>query len=100
MNLVFKEYIKFLEDKGLDVERYKLIEGYYWLDKSIIKAFDKEGNLHKVLRIYIDDNLETTFKEYKDKPFEIESWQETVKRNKDMLLKKRRRESRFNKFTN
>ena len=83
MNLVFKEYIGFLENKGL---KYKLEEGYYWLDNSIIKAFDKEGNLHKVLRIYINDNLEMTFKEYKDKPFEIESWNETVKRNENRLL--------------
>lgn len=86
MNLVFKEYIGFLKDKGLDIEKYKLEEGYYWLDKSIIKAFDKEGNIHKVLRVYIDDNLEMTFKEYKDKPFEIESWQETVKRNEKRLF--------------
>jgi 3'-phosphoadenosine 5'-phosphosulfate sulfotransferase (PAPS reductase)/FAD synthetase len=87
LNLVFKEYIGFLKDKGLDTEKYKLEEGYYWLDKSIIKAFDKEGNIHKVLRIYIDDNLEMTFKEYKDKPFEIESWMETVERNKDHLIR-------------
>jgi len=83
LNLVFKEYIGFLKDKGLE---YDLKEGYYWLDNSIIKAFDKEGNLHKVLRVYIDEDLEMMFKEYKDKPFEIESWQETVNRNENNLL--------------
>lgn len=82
MNLVFKEYIKFLKDNGLKQE---LIEGYYWLDKSIIKAYDKDGNLHKVLRISIDDELNLSFKEYKDKPFEIESWEETVRRNYNRL---------------
>jgi 3'-phosphoadenosine 5'-phosphosulfate sulfotransferase (PAPS reductase)/FAD synthetase len=83
LNLIFKEYIGFLKDKGLE---YELKEGCYWLDNQIIKAFDKEGNIHKVLRIHTDDDLEMTFKEYKDKPFEIESWMETVERNKDRLF--------------
>lgn len=84
MNLVFKDYIKFLEDKGLKV---KLKEGYYWLDRSIIKAFDKEGNIHKIIRINIDDNLNIKFKLYNNKDFEIETWQDTVKRNLNKLQK-------------
>lgn len=83
MNLVFKEYIKFLEDKGL---QFKLKEGYYWLDRSIIKAFDKEGNIHKILRLNVDDDLNIKFKEYSNKSFEIESWDETVNRNLNRLL--------------
>ena len=83
MNLVFKEYIKFLQDNGL---KHKLKEGYYWYDKSIIKAYDKQRNIHKILRIYIDDDLNLSFKFYKEGQFEIESWQETVERNKERLL--------------
>lgn len=85
MNLVFKEYINFLKNNGLN---YELKEGFYWYDKSIIKAYDKEGNLHKILRINISDNLKLSFKFYKDSDFELESWKETVERNKNILLEK------------
>ncbi|HBJ1650351.1 TPA: phosphoadenosine phosphosulfate reductase family protein [Clostridium botulinum] len=78
LNLIFNDYISFLEKEGL--EKGKLKEGYYWLDKCIVKAFDKNGNIHKILRIYIDDSLKITFKDY-NYNFEIESWQETVVRN-------------------
>ena len=40
MNLVWTEYIKFLKDKNVNIEKYNLREGYYWLDNSIIKAYD------------------------------------------------------------
>ena len=86
MNLVFDEYITFLKDKGLDNEKYNLKEGYYWLDNQIIKAYDKEGNIHKILRLKVDDELNITFKDYKKESFEIESWNETVERNKKHLL--------------
>lgn len=82
MNLVFNEYIGFLKEKGLPIE---LKEGYYWLDRQIIKAFDKQGNIHKILRLNVDDNLEINFKIYKKKRFEIESWIETAKRLRDKL---------------
>lgn len=89
MNLVFKEYLTFLKDKGIDIEKYKLQEGYYWLDNSIIKAYDKQGNIHKIVRLSIDDDLNITTKDYKvkknDTVFEIESWNETVERNKERL---------------
>lgn len=87
MNLIFKEYIEFLEDNGLDNNKYRLIEGYYWLDNQIIKAYDKQGNIHKILRMRIDENLQIKFSGYKQDDFEIESWKETVKRNKERLEK-------------
>lgn len=87
MNPIFNEYIKFLQDNGVDTEKYNLKEGYYWLDKQIIKAHDNKGNIHKILRLYIDDNLKITTKEYKTQVFEIESWKDTVSRNKNRLLK-------------
>lgn len=83
MNLVWKEYIKFLKDNGL---KYKLEEGFYWYDKSIIKAYDKQGNIHKIFRIYIDDELNLSFKFYKEEQFMLESWEDTVKRNEEKLL--------------
>jgi len=32
---IFKEYIQFLKDNGVDLP---IEEGYYWLDNQIIKA--------------------------------------------------------------
>lgn len=87
MNLIFNEYITFLKEQGLDNNKYKLREGYYWLDNQIVKAYDKQGNIHKILRLKIDDDLNITFKDYNNEIFEIESWEETVKRNKERLLK-------------
>lgn len=85
MNPVYGEYIKFLKDNGL--KEYELKEGYYWYDKSIIKAFDKEGNIYKILRICIDDNLNITFKRYENKKFEIASWLEIAEINKERIDK-------------
>lgn len=83
MNLLYGEFIDFLKDKGMD---YDLQEGYYWLDRMIVRAFDKDGNQHKILRIYVDDDFNISFKTYPLKKFEIESWQETTERHKEGLL--------------
>lgn len=84
MNPIYKEYIQFLKDHNIDID---IREGYYWLDNQIIKAYDKQGNLHKLFRLKIDDSLNITCEQYKYKDFEIESWKETIERNKDRLLK-------------
>jgi phosphoadenosine phosphosulfate reductase len=77
INPVFKEYIQFLKDNGVD---YPLVEGFYWLENQIIKAYDKQGSLQKIIRLNIDDKLNITYKEYKNNKYDLESWQETVKR--------------------
>jgi 3'-phosphoadenosine 5'-phosphosulfate sulfotransferase (PAPS reductase)/FAD synthetase len=79
---VFSKYITFLKKNGLELD---LKEGYYWYDNLIIKAYDKQGNIHKIVRIYIDDDLNITFKYYKLNDVEFESWQETVNRNNQRL---------------
>jgi 3'-phosphoadenosine 5'-phosphosulfate sulfotransferase (PAPS reductase)/FAD synthetase len=61
------------------------VEGYYWLDNQIIKAFDKQGDLHKIMRLKIDDNLNIISKQYKNNEIKLESWQETINRNKDII---------------
>ena len=83
MNLVFKEYIGFLKHQGM---AYDLKEGYYWLDRQIIKAYDKQGNIHKIMRIYTDDELNVSFKYYKKEDFDIESWIETANRRITNIL--------------
>ena len=57
MQPIFKEYIQFLKDHDIDIE---LQEGYYWLDNQIIKAYDTKGNIHKIVRLKIDDSLNIT----------------------------------------
>lgn len=82
MNLVYKEYIQFLKYKGVNLD---LQEGYYWLDRQIIKAFDKQGNIHKIARLYVDDDLNITYKKYDDNEFELASWYDIVKLNNERL---------------
>ena len=66
MNLIYKEYIKFLRDvTGKELADIK--EGYFWLDKQIIKGFDKYGNIHKFYRVVISNDLSTVeLKKLKD----------------------------------
>lgn len=87
MNLVYNEYIRFLNDKGLKEQtNIELKEGYYWYDNSIIKAYDTEGNIHKIVKLKIDDDLNITFIKYNNKQFNIESWQQTVERSREKLI--------------
>ena len=82
MNPIFNDYIKFLKDtSGQDLSDLK--EGYFWLDRSIIKGFDKQGNTHKFYRINISDTLgltidtpKTGYKNIKD--IEVISWEELI----------------------
>lgn len=83
MNLIYSEYIQFLKDKGVNLD---LKEGYYWLDKQIIKAFDTEGNVYKIARLFTDDNLNITYKVYNNKEFKMASWMDIVNLHKSRLL--------------
>lgn len=50
---IFDDYIKFIKDKcGLS-----LCANKYWYDKSIIKGFTKDGKLHKLYRLKVNDDL-------------------------------------------
>ena len=82
---IFNEYISFLNKNTSELNFLK--EGYYWYDKSIIKAFNINGELIKIARIYCSDDLKITVKHYKHENVELESWNDTVKRNEDELLK-------------
>ena len=89
MQPIFKEYIQFLKDNGIDLP---IEEGYYWLDRQIIKAYDNKGNLHKIARLKIDNKLNIICKPFPKENFEIEHWNDTVARNK-IRLEERERES-------
>lgn len=80
---IFNDYIKFLNETTTELDFLK--EGYYWYDKSIIKAFDINGNLIKIARIYYTDDLRVNIKKYKNADIKLESWKDTVVRNSDEL---------------
>ncbi len=89
MNPIFNEYLTFLRDttgeKLLDLK-----EGYFWLDRQIIKGFDKQGNIHKFYRINISNDLETLHlskaKDYRDiNDIELASWNDLIELNKEHL---------------
>ncbi len=83
MNPVFNEYIEFLTSNNINLD---IKEGYCWLDRQIVKGYDKQGTLHKIARIYIDDDLNVSCTQYKQKcEVQIESWEETICRNIDRL---------------
>lgn len=81
---IYKEYIKFLNDKTNNKLNF-LEENKYWYDKSIIKAFDIEGNVVKIARLNIDDKLNMTVKFYGKQIPELETWNDTVDRHKEEL---------------
>lgn len=82
MNPIFNEYIQFLKDKNVKID---LQEGYYWLDRQIIKCFDKQGNLHKVARLNVDNDLNINLTFYKKEKYEKASWNELIQLNKSKL---------------
>ena len=85
MNPIFKEYCKFLKDTvNLELE-----EGYYWLDNQIIKAFDKQGNIHKLYRIVVKDDLSISYKIPNSYDtiikFDLASWDDVIELHKNHL---------------
>ena len=89
MNPIFNDYIKFLNDTSI-TKINNLKEGYFWLDKSIIKGFDKHGNIHKFYRVQIQDDLSVDVLKPKtgyDNIDEVElaSWYDLIEMNKQHL---------------
>ena len=89
MNPIFNEYITFLRDtSGESLPNLK--EGYFWLDRQIVKGFDKQGNIHKFYRISISDSLKLSIDSPKSGYDKVEnvdlaSWDDLVKMQKRHL---------------
>lgn len=89
MNPIFNEYIEFLSNTS-KIKITDLKEGYFWLDKSIIKGFDKNGEIHKFYRVKIEDDLSVDIIKPKNgyddiKDINIASWQDLISLNLDRL---------------
>lgn len=85
---IFNEYIKYLNDNGIDLG---LEEGTYWLDNVTIKAFDKQGIERKLYKIIVSDDFKLSYKKY-NLPQKVinngfETWEDTVNRNEKHLRK-------------
>lgn len=89
MNPIYNEYLTFLRDTTKQpLEDLK--EGYFWLDKSIIKGFDKQGNEHKFYRVKIENSLERLdcikLKSYDNiSDVDLASWQDLIELQKEHL---------------
>lgn len=89
MNPIFKEYIEFLRNTSGE-ELPELREGYYWLDRQIIKGFDREGKTHKFFRVKVSDDLKN-ITIIKNKGYsniadvDMASWSDLIDINKEHL---------------
>lgn len=89
MNPIFKEYIEFLRNTSGE-ELSELKEGYLWLDRQIIKGFDKQGNVHKFYKVKVSNDLlfvsTIVPKGYsKIKETDLASWDDIIKLNQNHL---------------
>ncbi len=82
LNLIWGDYIEFLKNKGIYID---IAEGYFWLDRQIIKAYDCNGELHNLYRLKVDGK-EITCKKYNTTNFKVESWQDTLARKNEHLF--------------
>ena len=83
MQPIFKEQIQMWKDKGYDIP---IQEGTYWLDNGIIKAFTSDGEIHKLYKYKVNDDLSIKIRNHKDfYNGDFETWEETIERNKERL---------------
>lgn len=90
MNPIYDGYIKFLRDmSGKKLPDLK--EGYFWLNRQIVKGFDRQGNIHKFYKVVVSEDLERVeikkLKTYDNiKDVDLASWQELIDLNKEHLI--------------
>lgn len=77
MTPIFNEYLSMLKDFNIDLSEYK--PNSLWIDRLIVKGFDKEGNIQKICRLSVTDDLEYIHKFYdkKPQPSSLMTWEET-----------------------
>jgi 3'-phosphoadenosine 5'-phosphosulfate sulfotransferase (PAPS reductase)/FAD synthetase len=85
---IFKDYRKMLLDNGLDLSEYD--EDKLWVDRLIIRGISKKGEIKKICRLKVTDELEYEYKFYSDIPKneELETWEETYLRIYDEISDK------------
>ena len=90
MHPIFNDYLRFLRDTSGN-ELSDLKSGYFWLDRQIIKGFDKQGKIHKFYKISISSSLKLTIDIPKNgyesiSNIELASWNDLININKNHLI--------------
>lgn len=95
---IFKDYRKMLLDNGLDLSEYD--EDKLWIDRLIIKGFDRKGNIKKICRLNVQgewNDLHYEVRWYKNKDNiikpkneDLETWEETYKRLENKIVERER----------
>lgn len=87
---IFNEYRKMLKDFGIDLSDYD--KDKLWIDRLIIRGFDKQGNDRKICRLKVNDNLKYEYKFYSKIPTndELETWEESYQRLSTQIAEKER----------
>lgn len=97
MQPIYKEFIDFLENQthmNLNIE-----EGYYWLDNHAIKYFDNNSNLHILYRYSVNDDLSLKIKRVEKEILPMESWDDTLNKYNDRLVRIENQAKDFIKYT-
>lgn len=104
MKPIFKEQIEMWKDLGVD---YDFPLNTLWLKDNFIQAFTSNGELHKLYKYKVYDDLSISITEYKDFNFlknyyrltkqelKFETWTETVTRMKSYIKKLTNRTKRI-----
>jgi phosphoadenosine phosphosulfate reductase len=85
---IFNEYRKMLNNFNVDLSMYS--ENKLWIDRLIIRGINKEGQIKKICRLTVTDDLKYDYKFYSDMPKDSEliNWNEAYEYYKDDILKK------------
>lgn len=77
---IFTEYRKMLKDFGVDLSNYD--ENKLWVDRLIIRGIGKDGEVKKICRLKVTEELDYEYKFYSNIPKndELETWEETYGR--------------------
>ena len=86
---IFNEYSSMLQDFGIELP---YSPNKLWVDRLIIRGFDKEGNQHKICRLNITDDLRYECKMYTKLPKDedLETWEETYNRLESIITERER----------
>jgi len=85
---IFKPYREMLSTFGINLEDYD--ENKLWIDRLIIKGIDKQGNIQKICRLSVTDDLKYEYKFYAKNPKneDLISYEESYKLFKNQILAK------------
>lgn len=86
---IFKEYRQMLKSFNVELSDYD--KDKLWIDRMIIRGFDKNGGqVRKICRLKVTDDLKYEYKYYDEIPFncELETYEETYQRMSEQILEK------------